>query len=60
MAAGHRPASRQVELNGHPETAQLTLPLAREAHGFVRAPGGEPVPEGRFAFVDVPSGRYTL
>jgi hypothetical protein len=43
-AAGHLPASREVELNGHPETAQLALPLAREAHGLVRAPGGEPVP----------------
>jgi hypothetical protein len=38
----------------------VTLPLAREAHGFVRAPGGEPVPEGRFVFADVPSGWYPL
>ena len=38
----------------------MTLPLAREAHGFVRAPGGEPVPEGRFVFADVPSGWYPL
>ncbi len=43
-AAGHLPASREVELNGHPQTAQLTLPLARETHGFVRTPGSEPVP----------------
>ena len=38
-APGHLPASREVELNGHPETAQLTLPLAREA---VPSPGGDP------------------
>jgi MFS family permease len=43
-ASGHLPARRDVELNGHPETAQLTLPLEREAHGFVRAPGGAPMP----------------
>jgi MFS family permease len=43
-ASGHLAASREVELNGHPETAQLTLPLEREVHGFVRAPGGAPMP----------------
>jgi MFS family permease len=43
-ASGHLPASRDVELNGHTETAQLTLPLEREVHGFVRAPGGAPMP----------------
>ncbi len=43
-ASGHLPARRDVELNGHTETAQLTLPLEREAHGFVRAPGGAPMP----------------
>jgi MFS family permease len=43
-ASGHLPASRDVELNGHAETAQLTLPLEREAHGFVRGPGGAPIP----------------
>ena len=26
------------------ETAQLTLPLEREVHGFVRAPAGAPMP----------------
>jgi hypothetical protein len=36
-ASGHLPASQQVQLNGHAETAQLTLPLEREVHGFVRA-----------------------
>ena len=43
-ASGHLPASQQVRLNGYPETAQLTLPLEREVHGFVRAPGGAPMP----------------
>ena len=43
-AAGHLPASQEVELNGHAERAQLTLPLEREVHGFVRAPGGAAVP----------------
>ncbi len=43
-ASGHLPARRDVELNGHAGTAQLTLPLEREAHGFVRAPGGAPMP----------------
>ncbi|HWG13557.1 MAG TPA: MFS transporter [Streptosporangiaceae bacterium] len=43
-ATGHLPASREIELNGHTETAQLTLPLEREVHGFVRAPGGAPMP----------------
>jgi MFS family permease len=43
-ASGHLPASQQVLLNGHTETAQLTLPLEREVHGFVRAPGGALMP----------------
>jgi MFS family permease len=43
-ASGHLPASQQVQLNGSAETAQLTLPLEREVHGFVRAPGGAPMP----------------
>jgi MFS family permease len=43
-APGHLPARRDVELNGHAGTTQLTLPLEREAHGFVRAPGGAPMP----------------
>jgi uncharacterized protein YfaS (alpha-2-macroglobulin family) len=43
-ASGHLPARQQVLLNGHTETAQLTLPLEREVHGFVRAPGGAPMP----------------
>jgi hypothetical protein len=43
-ASGHLPASQQVQLNGHTETAQLTLPLEREVNGFVRAPGGAPMP----------------
>jgi MFS family permease len=43
-ASGHLPASQQVQLNGHTETAQLTLPVEREVHGFVRAPGGAPMP----------------
>jgi MFS family permease len=43
-ATGHLPASREIELTGHTETAQLTLPLEREVHGFVRAPGGAPMP----------------
>jgi Carboxypeptidase regulatory-like domain len=43
-AAGHLPASQEVELNGHAERAQLTLPLEREVYGFVRAPGGAAVP----------------
>ena len=43
-ASGHLPASRQIQLDGHTETAQLTLPLEREVNGFVRAPGGAPMP----------------
>jgi MFS family permease len=43
-ASGHLPASQQVQLNGHTETAQLTLPVEGEVHGFVRAPGGAPMP----------------
>jgi MFS family permease len=43
-ASGHLPASQQIQLNGNPETAQLTLPLEREVNGFVRAPGGAPMP----------------
>jgi MFS family permease len=43
-ASGHLPASRQIQLTGNPETAQLTLPLEREVNGFVRAPGGAPMP----------------
>jgi MFS family permease len=43
-ASGHLPASQQIQLNGNPETAQLTLPLEREVSGFVRAPGGAPMP----------------
>src|SRR5579875_1442156 len=43
-ASGHLPASRQIQLTGNSETAQLTLPLEREVNGFVRAPGGAPMP----------------
>jgi MFS family permease len=43
-ASGHLPASQQVQLNGHAETTELTLPLEREVHGFVRTPAGAPVP----------------
>jgi MFS family permease len=43
-ASGHLPASQQVQLNGRAETAQLTLPLEREVHGFVRTPVGAPMP----------------
>ena len=43
-ASGHLPASREIELAGRPERAELTLPLEREVHGFVRAPGGAPMP----------------
>jgi hypothetical protein len=43
-ASGHLPASREIELNGHVETAQLVLPPEREVYGVVRTPGGEPVP----------------
>jgi MFS family permease len=43
-AAGHLPASQEIEMNGRPGTAQLTLAPEREVYGLVRAPGGEPVP----------------
>jgi MFS family permease len=43
-ASGHLPASQQIQLSGNTETAQLTLPLEREVNGFVRAPGGAPMP----------------
>jgi hypothetical protein len=43
-ASGHLPTSREIELNGHVETAQLILPVEREVYGVVRTPGGEPVP----------------
>jgi MFS family permease len=43
-ASGHLPASREIELNGHVETAQLILPPEREVYGVVRTPGGEPAP----------------
>jgi EmrB/QacA subfamily drug resistance transporter len=43
-APGHLPASRHIELDGHAETAQLTLPLEREVYGIVRSPDGEAVP----------------
>jgi MFS family permease len=43
-ASGHLPASREIELNGHVETAQLILPPEREVSGIVRTPGGEPMP----------------
>jgi hypothetical protein len=43
-APGHLPASQEVEMNGHPGTAQLTLAPEREVYGLVRAPGGEPAP----------------
>jgi MFS family permease len=43
-ASGHLPTSREIELNGHVEAAQLILPPEREVYGVVRTPGGEPVP----------------
>jgi hypothetical protein len=43
-ASGHLPASQEIEMNGHPGTAQLTLAPEREVYGLVRAPDGEPVP----------------
>jgi hypothetical protein len=43
-APGHLPASREIELDGHPRSAALTLPPEREVDGTVRAPGGETVP----------------
>jgi MFS family permease len=43
-APGHRPASRDVTVDGQVVTAHLGLPVAGEAHGTVRAPDGSPVP----------------
>jgi hypothetical protein len=43
-ASGHLPVSREIELNGHAETAQLILLPEREVYGVVRTPGGEPAP----------------
>jgi uncharacterized protein YfaS (alpha-2-macroglobulin family) len=43
-AAGHRPASQQVKLNGVTETALLALVAEAEVHGVVRGPSDAPVP----------------
>jgi MFS family permease len=43
-APGHLPASQEIDMNGRPGTAELTLAPEREVYGLVRAPGGEPVP----------------
>src|SRR5487761_1778753 len=43
-AAGHRPASKQVELDGVTETALLALVAEAEVHGVVRDPRDAPVP----------------
>ena len=42
-APGHLPASQEIEMNGHPGTAQLALAPEREVYGLVRTPSGEPV-----------------
>jgi MFS family permease len=43
-AAGHRPASKQVELDGVMETALLALVAEADVHGVVSGPRDAPVP----------------
>jgi MFS family permease len=43
-ASGHLPASSEVALDGHVQTAHLALPVDRQVHGTVRTPDGRPVP----------------